>query len=115
MDPPGSLQQVHYDEEDCLGLELFVAELELLLGRKDQRPDQTQLLELLPKLHISIGGADAAAVKRNQRRCEAALADLLRRGPCPVVSVAPGNRLMQQRMLLPCAPACVCSEQQPWC
>ena len=83
--PQHAQQQQHslgmlVDEEDCLGLELFVAELELVLGPKDSRPDQTQLLELLQKLHASIGAADAAAVKRCQRRCEAALADLLRRG-----------------------------------
>jgi hypothetical protein len=89
MDPSvlmGGPQQIHLDEEDCLGLEVFVAELELVLGPRDSRPDQTQLLELLQKLLISIGSAEPAAVKRCQKRCEAALYDLLRRGLCPVVS-----------------------------
>lgn len=88
MEMAGGAQPIHfYDEEDCLGLELFVAELELILGgARDRRPDQTQLLELLLKLQASVGGAEAAVVKRCQNRCEAALADLLHRGPCSVVS-----------------------------
>ena len=79
------MEAYHYDEEDCLGPELFVAELELVLGARDRKPDQVQLLELLQKLLTSIGTAEPAAVKRNQCRCEAALADLLHRGACPVV------------------------------
>jgi len=79
---------IHLDEEDLLGVEVFVAELELVLGPKDSRPDQTQLLELLQKLQVSIGSAEPAVVKRCQRRCEAAIADLLHRGMCPVVSAA---------------------------
>ena len=52
---------LHYDEEDCLGLELFAAELELTLASsRDGRGDQTQLLELLQKLQASIGGAPPA-------------------------------------------------------
>jgi hypothetical protein len=79
------LHQLHLDEEDCLGLDVFVAELELVLGPRDRRPDQTQLLELLQKLQLSVAAAEPAAVNRAQRRCEAALADLLHRGLCPVV------------------------------
>jgi hypothetical protein len=79
--------QLHYDEEDCLGLELFAAELELLLATRDRRPDQTQLLELLQKLQTSISGAEPAVVKRCQKRCEGALADVLRKGACSVVSL----------------------------
>lgn len=87
--PGGGPHHQLVDEEDCLGLELFVAELELVLGPQHSRPDQTQLLELLQKLQASIGGAGAPAVKRCQRRCEAALADLLRRGLCgPVRALA---------------------------
>jgi hypothetical protein len=89
--PGAQLHQLHLDEEDCLGLELFVAELELVLGPKDRRPDQTQLLELLQKLQLSVAAAEPAAVKRAQRRCEGALADLLHRGLCPVVRAAPGR------------------------
>lgn len=85
MAPDQQMQRLYLDEEDCLGLDLFVAELELVLGPRDSRPDQTQLLEVLQKLQTSIAGAEPAVVKRSQRRCEAALADLLHRGHCPVV------------------------------
>lgn len=78
--------QLHYDEEDCLGLELFVAELELIQATRDRKPDQTQLLELLQKLQTSIGGAEPAVVKRCQKRCEGALAAVLHKGACSVVS-----------------------------
>ena len=60
---------VYIDEEDCLGLEVFLAELELIIGaskggggglssssssKGSGRPDQVQLLELLPKLAATI-------------------------------------------------------------
>ena len=58
---------VYIDEEDCLGLDVFLAELELIIGaskggggggggssKGSGRPDQVQLLELLPKLAATI-------------------------------------------------------------
>jgi hypothetical protein len=81
-----SLNNVYYDEEECLGLGIFVAELELILGTsKDRKPDQVQLLELLQKLQASLATADAAVVKQHQKRCEAALIDVIYKGACSAV------------------------------
>lgn len=80
---------VFYDEEECLGFGVFVAELELIIGTsRDRRPDQTQLLELLQKLQASIGTTDTSVLKQHQKRCEAALYDIIYKGPCAVVSEA---------------------------
>lgn len=84
-----SSQQVFYDEEECLGFGVFVAELELILGtsRGRSRPDQTALLELLQKLQASIiSTRDSAVLKQHQRRCEAALYDIIYKGSCAAVS-----------------------------
>jgi hypothetical protein len=80
------INNVYYDEEECLGLGIFVAELELILGTsKDRKPDQVQLLELLQKLQASLATADAAVVKQHQKRCEAALIDVIYKGACSAV------------------------------
>lgn len=79
---------VFYDEEDCLGFGVFVAELELIVGTsRDRRPDQIQLLELLQKLQASISTADATVLKQHQKRCEAALYDIMYKGGSAVVGV----------------------------
>lgn len=80
--------QVFYDEEECLGFGVFVAELELVIGTsKGRKPDQTVLLELLQKLQASIISThDCAVLKQHQKRCEAALYDIIYKGACAAVS-----------------------------
>jgi hypothetical protein len=84
--------QVFYDEEECLGFGVFVAELELVVGTsKGRRPDQTVLLELLQKLQTSIiTTRDSAVLKQHQKRCEAALYDIVYKGSCVAVSRGKG-------------------------
>jgi hypothetical protein len=84
--------QVFYDEEECLGFGVFVAELELVVGTsKGRRPDQTVLLELLQKLQTSIiSTRDSASLKQHQKRCEAALYDIIYKGSCAAVSHGKG-------------------------
>ena len=78
---------VFLDEEDCLGFDVFVAELELIVGtRKDKRPDEVQLLELLQKLLVSVSRTDKPVLKQYQKRCEAVLVDVLYKGTCRTVS-----------------------------
>lgn len=85
--------KVFYDEEECLGFGVFVAELELIIGTsKRGRLDQTVLLELLQKLQASIiSTRDPAVLKQHQKRCEAALYDIVYKGSCAAVS--PGDAL----------------------
>eukprot|EP00879_Flechtneria_rotunda_P018180 GHRR01019068.1.p1 GENE.GHRR01019068.1~~GHRR01019068.1.p1 ORF type:complete len:279 (+),score=119.00 GHRR01019068.1:164-1000(+) len=76
---------VFYDEEECLGFGVFVAELELIVGSsRDKKPDQIQLLELLQKLAASIASADGSVLKQHQKRCEAALYNVVYKGPSAV-------------------------------
>lgn len=78
---------VFYDEEECLGFGVFVAELELIVGTsRDRQPDQVQLLEVLQKLQSSISITDSNVVKLHQKRCEAALYGIVYKGACSVVS-----------------------------
>lgn len=81
--------QVFYDEEECLGFGVFVAELELVVGTsKGRKPDQAVLLELLQKLHASITATrDSTILRQHQKRCEAALYEILYKGCCNAVSV----------------------------
>eukprot|EP00878_Enallax_costatus_P025611 GHUV01027417.1.p1 GENE.GHUV01027417.1~~GHUV01027417.1.p1 ORF type:complete len:158 (+),score=37.41 GHUV01027417.1:558-1031(+) len=77
---------VFYDEEECVGFGVFVAELELIIGTsRAGRPDQVQLLELLQKLQASISTTDSNVVKQHQKRCETALYDIIYKGSCSVV------------------------------
>lgn len=86
-----SINAVFYDEEDCLGFGVFVAELELILGTsRDRRPDQVQLLELLQKLQASISTSESSVLKKHQNRCEAALYDIIYKGGCGVVRTQHG-------------------------
>jgi hypothetical protein len=92
-------QQVFYDEEECLGFGVFVAELELIVGTsKGKKADQTVLLELLQKLQASITSTarDPASLKQHQKRCEAALYDIVYKGSCAAVRVS-SRRTMQQQ------------------
>lgn len=75
------------DEEDCLGFGVFVAELELVVGSsRDRKPDQAVLLELLQKLQASIAAtAELAVLKQHQKRCEAALYNIILKAPCVAV------------------------------
>jgi hypothetical protein len=80
---------VFYDEEECLGFDVFVAELELIVGtRKDKRPDEVQLLQLLQKLLASVSRTEKAVLRQYQKRCEAALVDVLYKGTCRTVRSA---------------------------
>lgn len=76
----------YFDEEDCLGLEVFLAELELVVGARRDKFDQVALLELLPKLAATIAKTDRATLKQHQRRCEAAFQELLHQGMSMPVS-----------------------------
>lgn len=97
-------QQVFYDEEECLGFGVFVAELELVVGTsKGRKADQTVLLELLQKLQASIiSTRDSAALKQHQKRCEAALYDIIYKGSCSAVSCCDHSNMpvQQQQKLL---------------
>jgi hypothetical protein len=94
---------VYYDEEDCLGFDVFVAELELIVGlKKDTKPDGVQLLELLQKLIPSIERASKPTLKQYQRRCESVLFDVLLKGICSAVMClrhAPTPHSVRQPML----------------
>lgn len=79
------------DEEECLGFGVFVAELELIVGTsKGRKADQTVLLELLQKLQASITSTarDPASLKQHQKRCEAALYDIVYKGSCAAVRMS---------------------------
>ncbi|KAL6756313.1 hypothetical protein V8C86DRAFT_2436239 [Haematococcus lacustris] len=75
---------VYYDEEDCLPLEAFTNELEVLVSSaklQAERLDQAQLFELLPKLaSATCTTEDRAVVKAMQARCEPALTELISGG-----------------------------------
>jgi hypothetical protein len=80
---------IYYDEEECLGFGIFVAELELIVGTsRDRKPDQIQLLELLQKLQASIAVTESALIKQHQKRCETALIDVLYRGTSTAVMLS---------------------------
>ena len=82
-----TMAKIFLDEEDCLPFEIFVAELELVVGssRRD-RPDAVQLMELLQKLIATVDRTDRNVLKLHQRRCEAALTDILSIGMGSAVS-----------------------------
>lgn len=81
------MERYYFDEEECLGFGVFVAELELVVGSsKGRKPDQTVLLELLQKLQASITSTrDPAVLKQHQKRCEAASYDIIYKGACAAV------------------------------
>lgn len=57
---------------------------------KGKKADQTVLLELLQKLQASITSTagDPASLKQHQKRCEAALYDIVYKGSCAAVRVS---------------------------
>lgn len=75
------LSSLHLDEEECLGFDVFVAELELAVGTsKDRKPDGVALLDILQKLNVSLDRADRTVLKQQQKRCEAVIMDILLKG-----------------------------------
>lgn len=83
---PTSVTDVFYDEEECLSFDVFVAELELLVGNKQSKPDGVSLLQLLQKLIATINRTERKILKMYQKRCEGIFTDLLAVGAPPVVS-----------------------------
>jgi hypothetical protein len=79
---------VYYDEEECLALPIFIAELELLVaagggargGRATAKLDGVQLLELLQKLSATIPHTHRAVLKQYQRQVESTLYGILVHG-----------------------------------
>lgn len=76
---------VFYDEEECLPFDVFVAELELLVGNKQSKPDGVALLQLLQKMIATINRTERKILKQYQKRCEGIFTDLLAVGASPVV------------------------------
>lgn len=84
-------ESTYFDEEDLLGYNIWVAELELLVSQQRQSGASSTTLPkvdfgacyiLLQKLHATIDKTMVKEVKEYQRRCEDALIDILLRG-CP--------------------------------
>lgn len=79
------------DEEEALSFNVWVAELELLVGnaRGNRRVDPIYSFELLQKLQGSIRRSERAQLQSYQRKCEDALTIVLLKGaPPPVRSSA---------------------------
>ncbi len=86
-------RSLHFEEEECLGAEVFIAELELVVGsrRATARFDQSALLELLPKLSATISKTDRVVLKQLQKRCESAFTELLGGGVSAPVRAMMGS------------------------
>lgn len=89
----GSINDVlayYVDEEEVLGFHIWVAELELLVGNSkgQRRADPYACFELLQKLLVTIDQSDSQRVREYQRKCEAALHELLLKGAHPPVGYA---------------------------
>jgi hypothetical protein len=97
MEDGGSPRAAYVDEEDCLGFKIWVAELELIVAgsKGKKRPDAAQVFTLLQKLVVTLDRTERDEVREYQRRCEAALIDVLLKGaPPPVSDVMPcGERV----------------------
>lgn len=78
----------YFDEEDLLGFKIWVAELELLVGKskRNYKEDAGACYRLLQKLHATLDRTAVSELKEYQRRCEDALVDILLRGMPPPVS-----------------------------
>ena len=76
------------DEEEALSFNVWVAELELLVGnaRGNRRVDPIYSFELLQKLQGSIHRSDRAQLHSYQRKCEDALTTVLLKGAPPPVT-----------------------------
>lgn len=91
------------DEEEALSFNVWVAELELLVGnaRGNRRVDPIYSFELLQKLQGSIQRSDRAQLHSYQRKCEDALTTVLLKGaPPPVTLSAQGSVMCHRRSLL---------------
>ena len=77
----------YFDEEDLLGFKIWVAELELLVGKskRNYKEDAGACYRLLQKLHATLDRTAVSELKEYQRRCEDALVDILLRGMPPPV------------------------------
>ncbi|MEW5307721.1 MAG: hypothetical protein WDW36_010098 [Sanguina aurantia] len=82
---PAPATDVFYDEEECLSFDVFVAELELLVGNKQSKPDGVSLLQLLQKMIATINRTERKILKMYQKRCEGIFTDLLAVGASPVL------------------------------
>jgi hypothetical protein len=78
----------YFDEEDLLGFKIWVAELELLVGKskRNYKEEAGACYRLLQKLHATLDRTAVSELKEYQRRCEDALVDILLRGMPPPVS-----------------------------
>jgi hypothetical protein len=88
MEDGGSPRAAYIDEEDCLGFKIWVAELELIVAgsKGKKKPDAAQVFTLLQKLVVTLDRTERDEVREYQRRCEAALIDVLLKGAPPPVS-----------------------------
>jgi hypothetical protein len=79
---------LYFDEEECLGFPVFVAELELLVGnaRGKKKAEPRLVFQLLQKLVATLERTGRLEVREYQRRCEDALIDILLKGAPPPVS-----------------------------
>ncbi|KAL3133260.1 hypothetical protein ABBQ38_007141 [Trebouxia sp. C0009 RCD-2024] len=91
----------YQDEEEALSFNVWVAELELLVGnaRGNRRVDPIYSFELLQKLQGSIQRSDRAQLHNYQRKCEDALTTVLMKGaPPPLTATVPEQqRLIQSK------------------
>lgn len=87
------------DEEEALSFNVWVAELELLVGnaRGNRRVDPIYSFELLQKLQGSIQRSDRAQLHSYQRKCEDALTTVLLKGAPPPVSFSAQGSVMCHR------------------
>lgn len=90
MEEGESPRAAYIDEEDCLGFKIWVAELELIVAgsKGKKKPDAAQVFTLLQKLVVTLDRTERDEVREYQRRCEAALIDVLLKGAPPPVSDA---------------------------
>lgn len=81
------------DEEEALSFNVWVAELELLVGnaRGNRRVDPIYSFELLQKLQGSIRRSERAQLHSYQRKCEDALTTVLLKGAPPPVCILPAQ------------------------
>ena len=75
------------DEEEALSFNVWVAELELLVGnaRGNRRIDPIYSFDLLQKLLGSINRSERSQLQSYQRKCEDALMTVLLKGATPPV------------------------------
>ena len=94
------------DEEEALSFNVWVAELELLVGnaRGNRRVDPIYSFELLQKLQGSIQRSDRAQLHSYQRKCEDALTTVLLKGAPPPVTFSAQGSVVPQAVITACCP-----------